>query len=82
MSDCMVCRGKRLRAGPVDKVFNADGSYMLVTGMPSTVCRDCGERSFSREATERARLPVHDPPAAPPPSRCRCRSTISPDQST
>ena len=35
---------------------------MLVTGIPSTVCRDCGEQSFSREAMERARLLVHDPP--------------------
>ena len=62
MSECMVCRGKRLREEPVDKVFNVGGRYVLVTGMPSTVCRDCGERSFSREATERARLLAHDPP--------------------
>ena len=62
MSECIVCHGKRLRAEPVDKVFNADGRYVLVTGMPSTVCQDCGERSSSREATERARLLVHDPP--------------------
>ena len=62
MSECVVCHGKRLRAEPVDKVFHAEGRYVLVTGMPSTVCQDCGERSFSREATERARLLVHDPP--------------------
>ena len=48
-------------------------------GMPATVCQDCGERSFSREATERARLLVHDPPEDAPPSRCRCRSTTSRD---
>ena len=47
-------------------MFNADGRYVLVTGMPSTVCQDCGERYFSREATERARLLVHDPPADAP----------------
>ena len=66
MSECMVCHGKRLRVEPVDKVFNAHGRYVLVPGMPSTVCRDCGGRSFSREATERARLLVHYPPAAAP----------------
>ena len=66
MSECMVCHGKRLRAEPVDKVFNVDGRYVLVPGMPSTVCQDCGERSFSREAMERARLLVHDPPADVP----------------
>ena len=42
-------------------VFNADGRYVVVTGMPSTVCQDCGERSFRREATKQARLLVHDP---------------------
>ena len=62
MSECVVCHGKRLREEPVDKVFNAEGRYVLVTGMPSTVCRDCGERSFSREATGRARLLAHEPP--------------------
>ena len=66
MSECMVCRDKHLRAGPVDKVFNAAGRYVLVTGMPSTVCQDCGERSFSRETTERARLLVHDSPTDAP----------------
>ena len=66
MSECMGCHGKRLRAEPVDKVFNAEGRYVLVTGMPSTVCQDCGERSFGREATERVRLLVHDPPADAP----------------
>ena len=66
MSECMVCHGKRMEDERVDKVFNADGRYVLVTGIPSTVCRDCGERSFSREATERARLLVHDPPEGMP----------------
>ena len=66
MPECMVCRGKRLREEPVDKVFNADGRYVLVAGMPATICQDCGERSFSRETTERARLLVHDPPADAP----------------
>ena len=66
MSECMVCYGKSLREETLDKVFNADGRYVLVAGMPSTVCQGCGERSFSREATERARLLVHDPPADAP----------------
>ena len=47
-------------------MFNADGRYVLVAGMPATICQDCGERSFSRETTERARLLVHDPPTDAP----------------
>ena len=66
MSACMVCHGKRLREELVDKVFNAGDRYVLVTGIPSMVCQDCDERSFSREATERARLLVHDPPKGTP----------------
>ena len=62
MSQCIVCHGKHLGKDLIDKVFNVDGCYVLVTGIPSTVCHNCGERSFSREATERARLLVHDPP--------------------
>ena len=66
MSECPVCHGKRLRDEPVDKVFNVGDRYVLVVGMPSTVCQGCGERSFSREATERARVLVHDPPEDAP----------------
>ena len=43
------------------RCFNAHGRYVLVNGMPSTARQDYGERSFSREATERARLLEHDP---------------------
>ncbi len=62
MLSCIACHGKRLREEPVDKVFDANGRYVLVTGIPATVCQDCGERSFSREATEKTRLLVNDPP--------------------
>ena len=66
MSQCIVCQGKRLDKELIDKVFNVDGSYALVTGIPATVCQNCGERTFSREAAERARLLVHDPPKGAP----------------
>ena len=71
MAECAVCHGKNLREEPVDKVFDAGRRYVLVAGMPATVCQGCGERSFSREATERARMLVHasaaDAPAKPVP---------------
>ncbi len=66
MAECMVCHGKSLREEQVDKVFNLGGRYVLVAGMPATVCQGCGERSFSREATERARMLIHEPPADAP----------------
>ncbi len=62
MSQCIVCRGNRLGKESIDKVFNVDGRYVLITGVPSTVCHNCGERSFSPEATERARMLVNETP--------------------
>ena len=66
MSQCVMCSGNSLRRELIDKVFNVDGRYVLVTGIPSKVCRNCGERSFSPEATEKARLLVHETPAGTP----------------
>ncbi len=59
MSVCAVCHGKNLQEQLVDKVFNVNGRYVLVTGIPTTVCRNCGERSFSGETTEKVRRLVH-----------------------
>lgn len=56
---CGVCRGEESRLELVEEVFRIDGHYVLVGGVPSTVCQRCGERSFSRDTTERVRLIVH-----------------------
>ena len=59
MFTCMVCHAEASREELVDEVFKVDGQYVLVGGVPSTVCSRCGERSFSRETTEKVRLMVH-----------------------
>ena len=59
MFTCIVCHAEESREELVDEVFKLDGRYVLVTGAPSTVCGRCGERSFSRETTEKVRLMVH-----------------------
>ena len=56
---CNVCNAEESHIEFVEEVFKVDGRYILVDGVPSTVCRRCGERSFSRETTERVRLMVH-----------------------
>ena len=43
----------------LEEVFSVDGRYVLVEGVPSTVCTRCGERSFSRETTEKVPQLVH-----------------------
>ena len=56
---CVVCHGKESRGKLVEEVFREDGRYELVCNVPSTVCQRCGERSFSRETTEKVRKLVH-----------------------
>ncbi|MCY4528354.1 MAG: YgiT-type zinc finger protein [Chloroflexi bacterium] len=59
MFTCIVCNSEESRTEMVEEVFKVDGRYVLVGSVPSTVCQRCGERSFSRETTERVRLMVH-----------------------
>ena len=56
---CAVCKGEESRVEVVEEVFKVCGRYVLVGGVPSTVCQRCGERSFSRETTEKVRQLVH-----------------------
>ena len=56
---CAVCRHDKDRSELAEEVFNVDGRYVLVSGVPSTVCRRCGERSFSSDTVEKARRLVH-----------------------
>ncbi len=59
MFTCGVCQGQESNIELVEEVFQIDGRYVLVGGVPSMVCQRCGERSFSRETTEKVRQLVH-----------------------
>ena len=59
MFTCIVCNSEESRTEMVEEVFKVDGRYVLVGSVPSTVCERCGERSFSRETTEKVRQLVH-----------------------
>jgi YgiT-type zinc finger domain-containing protein len=43
----------------VDEVFVIDGRYVLVEGIPASICTRCGDATFSRETTERIRRMVY-----------------------
>ena len=60
MSSCSVCGSAERKDEFVDEVFNVEGEYALVARVPSIVCTKCGERSFSRETTEKVRKLVHE----------------------
>lgn len=59
MFTCIVCSADQSLTELVEEVFKVDGRYALVGDVPATVCQRCGERSFSRETTEKVRLLVH-----------------------
>ena len=59
MFTCVVCSADQSLTELVDEVFKVDGRYVMVGDVPASVCQRCGERSFSRETTEKVRLLVH-----------------------
>jgi YgiT-type zinc finger domain-containing protein len=54
-----VCGKTEARQEFVSEVFDIDGKPVRVENIPATVCTNCGEAVFSREATERVRRMVH-----------------------
>ena len=64
MSECSVCNAQEIREELVDEVFHLDGKWVLVGGIPASVCGRCGEQTFSRETAEKVRLMVHGEGAA------------------
>ena len=59
MFRCHACGATEARYALVDKVFVIDGKYVLVEGIPASICRRCGEAACTRETTERIRRMVH-----------------------
>ena len=59
MVQCHVCGATEAHHELVNEVFLIDGKYVLVEGIPASICARCGEATFSRETTERIRRMVH-----------------------
>ena len=59
MVRCHVCGATEAGQALVDEVFMINGKYVLVEGIPASICARCGEATFSRETTERIRRMVH-----------------------
>ena len=59
MTTCPVCHSEENHHELVDEVFQVDGQYVLIGGVPAIVCSRCGEQAFSRKTVERARLIAH-----------------------
>ena len=59
MVRCHACGATEVHQALVDEVFVIDGRYVLVEGIPASICARCGDAPFSRETTERIRRMVH-----------------------
>ena len=56
---CDVCGGNEYHTDTVSEVFEIDGRRVLVENIPTKVCNQCGDMSFSAETAEKVRLMVH-----------------------
>ncbi len=59
MFRCHVCGSVQAREGSTDEVFLIEGKRVLIESIPVTRCAHCGEATFSRTTTERARQLIH-----------------------
>ena len=60
MFECHVCHARESRQELVEEIFHIDHKKpVMVEDIPATVCARCGEKTFSRETTEKIRLMVH-----------------------
>lgn len=56
---CHACDSKESSTTYVTEVFRIGDKFYLVENIPATVCANCGEEVFSREATESIRAMLH-----------------------
>jgi HTH-type transcriptional regulator / antitoxin MqsA len=60
MFKCHVCGHTTARDEFISEVFTIEGRRVLVENIPATVCKRCGEATFSRETTEKIRKMVYE----------------------
>lgn len=59
MFQCHVCGSSESEQQLITEVFKISNQFYLVENIPATVCRNCGEETFSRETTENIRKMLH-----------------------
>ena len=48
---CVFCGGK-IEMQNVTFIYDEDGEYLFVEGVPAEVCLQCGEKTYSPEVTD------------------------------
>ncbi len=60
MHTCEVCGSHHARDETVEEIFHIQNRYVLVENIPATVCRQCGEKTFSAETAESLRRMLNE----------------------
>lgn len=47
MDECVICGSKHFTEQLVNKIYEIDGSPVIVRNIPAMVCNNCGEKYFS-----------------------------------
>ena len=61
MLKCEICGSTAIQDEIVNAVFHVNGRYQLVENIPASVCAQCDEKTFSREAAENIRKLLNGP---------------------
>jgi HTH-type transcriptional regulator / antitoxin MqsA len=59
MNKCHVCASTEFHHDFVDEIFYISGKPVLVEHIPTEICNQCGEETFSRQTTEQIRLMLY-----------------------
>ncbi|TAL70185.1 MAG: YgiT-type zinc finger protein [Bacteroidetes bacterium] len=53
MDECLICGSKHFTEQKVNKVYEIDGSPVIVQNIPAHVCNNCGEKYFEGETHDK-----------------------------
>ena len=59
MFHCNICGSNETREEFVEEVFKLNRKHVLVESISAKLCARCGDKTFSRETTEKIRCIVH-----------------------
>ena len=59
MNKCHVCGSTEFSQELISEVFYISGKPVFVENIPSKVCNQCGEQTFSSQTTEQIRVMLH-----------------------
>ncbi|MFH1049344.1 MAG: YgiT-type zinc finger protein [bacterium] len=60
LDECLICGSKHFTEQHVNKIYEIDGSPVIVRSIPAMVCNNCGEKYFSGEIHDRIMYMIYN----------------------